>query len=68
MPAISECIDGFLTQTQAARRLGVSEGSVRYYTKIGRLPAVLIAGRKVYRVAAVDQFAREVGRAFTPTN
>lgn len=41
-----------LTLPETARRLGVSNDTVRRYIKTGRLPAVLFAGK--YRIRADD--------------
>ena len=55
----TEVLSGYLAPVEAARRLRLAEGTLRYYARLGRLPVVLAGGRPLYRVEDVDRFARE---------
>ena len=51
-------IPGYITPGVAARQLGITEGTLRYHQRRGRLPIVLIGGVPFYRVQDVQTFAR----------
>lgn len=49
-------IEGYLTPTEAAKRLGKSHPSICRYIREGILPAVTDRGRKYIPIAAVEGF------------
>ncbi len=52
-------LDGYLTTSQTARRLGVSQELVRIWAKRGRLPALVTPYGKLYPTEAVERLAAE---------
>jgi len=45
---------------EAARMLGCSPSNIRKMERLGRLhPAMRVAGRRIFRVADIDQFAEQ---------
>ena len=57
----------FIGQAQAARRLGVSEATLRRWRLSGRLPTVDVVGRYLFPECDVDQLAEERRLALGPT-
>jgi len=55
----TEVLSGFLAPAQAARQLGIAEGSLRYYARLGRLPVVMAGGRPLYRTDDIQRIGRE---------
>jgi hypothetical protein len=56
--------DALLTTAHAARRLGVSEGSVRRYARLGELRHVELSNhQRVFRSADIDRFAARRARS-----
>ena len=55
-------LEGLLTPSQAARRLGFYRTSVCHAIEAGRLPVVRIAGRAFIPVEAVERYAADPPR------
>ncbi len=50
---------GFLSPTQAATRLGVSEATLRGWSRRGQLAALMTPIGRLYPVGVIEQLARE---------
>jgi len=59
--------EALLTPSAAARLIGKSEGSVRVYATMGKLPClVTTTGRRLFRQSDCEEFARKQGEKSSP--
>ena len=55
-----EMLSGYLSPSQAARVAGIDTGTLKYYTRVGKLAALMVPpGRRLYREADIQQIALE---------
>ncbi len=55
-----ETLSGYLSPSQAARVAGVDTGTLKYYTRVGKLTALMVPpGRRLYREDDIRQIALE---------
>ncbi len=57
MPAVIEELQGYLTPTVAAQRLGVSEVTLRLWVKGGRMPALRTPHGNLFKAEDIERIA-----------